>query len=393
MLVRLAHPKRRNIMAEKPPKPFEDNPIDVVWKTGRRIYVRTPYGSGLAKAMRRNGKWDKDQKAWWVGLAKKDAIIELLAEHADDLKTAQAEQAKREKALSANHLMDIPRSHRESQDIARKYEGFWDPERSQWAFTTHEQRWQASAAIEARRNINFGLKDIRRGYSRSNAIRFVQSLNLDQYPDWAKEITEIVEGAAKNIENGAGQDEEWTIDLGEEASSEGSRIRCRDGRIGVVTKVRGYTYDSDGGGQPWLDGVRCYTATLRPATEDEVRTWEEAWAKRTAHAIQERRREELEEELRARSTRGTGDEGDPSLEGDKVLERREYGASGTMVGHTWWIIGDDVIWWVEKRPVYGDNDDRAYPLEGGKGGWWVPWTDETEELLREIHQYTHTEEE
>src|SRR5205814_1924838 len=61
--------------------------IDSSLSTARRIYVRTKYGEPVVEALRALGaKWDAENKAWWVGAAKRARVEELLvaADKAED---------------------------------------------------------------------------------------------------------------------------------------------------------------------------------------------------------------------------------------------------------------------------------------------------------------------
>ncbi len=64
---------------------------------GRRIYVTATTGSPLDGALRELGaKWDSQERALWVGTAKRARVEELLAAPAEELAAAASRHARRE---------------------------------------------------------------------------------------------------------------------------------------------------------------------------------------------------------------------------------------------------------------------------------------------------------
>ncbi len=62
------------------PRPIRGADVDTAWKTARRVYVRSEWGSGLSHRLRSLGaRWDAEVKALWVGARKLGEVEALLA--------------------------------------------------------------------------------------------------------------------------------------------------------------------------------------------------------------------------------------------------------------------------------------------------------------------------
>ncbi len=120
-------------------------PTDRAWVTGRRIYVRSRYGSRLAEQVRDLGAtWDRDERCLWVGTGKRDQVVALLAEQAERVEAVVARKA-------AAHWVTIPFEAEDIRARAKKLGALWDRDRKQWGLPTEDAADEIAAAVETRR--------------------------------------------------------------------------------------------------------------------------------------------------------------------------------------------------------------------------------------------------
>lgn len=129
----------------------------LVWKDGRRIYIRSTYGSPLGDALYKAGaSWDADKKARYVGTAKWAARIrDIVAEHAEQ-ETAKA-QARDGAASRVREI--IGRGHRialqpwetKSREDVKNAGGVWHPGSEAWYLPDAKTHARVAAQVEERR--------------------------------------------------------------------------------------------------------------------------------------------------------------------------------------------------------------------------------------------------
>lgn len=117
---------------------------DRAWKAGRRIYVRAGYKSQLSDALYGIGaKWDRDERALWVGSGKLEQVVPLVL--------AQAERAAEVVATKElGYWVKIPFDAEPVREAAKKLGARWDRDRKEWAMPSQDALDKVTALISQR---------------------------------------------------------------------------------------------------------------------------------------------------------------------------------------------------------------------------------------------------
>lgn len=100
---------------------------DRAWRMGRRIYVRAGYQTALHDGMRSIGAtWDADRKAWWVGIAKRDAVVALVL-------AQQQLRTDYEQRREAGVEVRIPYDAGDVRSAAKAAGALWVADRKVWS--------------------------------------------------------------------------------------------------------------------------------------------------------------------------------------------------------------------------------------------------------------------
>lgn len=121
----------------------EDIPLERAWKVGRRIYVRCGYKSQLNDEIRAlGGKWDREERALWVGSGKADQVITAV-------RAAEERGAKVEEIKAAGYEIAIPYARADVREFAKGLGAIWQAASKTWALPTADALGKVQAALAA----------------------------------------------------------------------------------------------------------------------------------------------------------------------------------------------------------------------------------------------------
>lgn len=278
----------------------------VVDKRGTRLYVTgTRYGDPTVDRLRQLGAhWDKDAKAWWIGVGKKADLERLVADVNQHKTAGQAEAVRRKDEGLA---VKIPYEDTATREQAKQLGARWDAVNKQWLLPN------ADAKAKIDRLLADAATKRQEAASRARA-----------------EADKRESDARKAKIPAGGRMFSKTTDLRGQGYGVGNAIKDRDGKLWIVTDVERPQRFEDGlsMGMGRDDGYE-HTAYARPATPEE--------AKKISFAD---RRAVLDKELRILSV-GPDDERDreahnqriaAALKAKKELDEEEFGGLPPLSG-------------------------------------------------------------
>lgn len=143
-----------------------------------------------------------------------------------------------------------------------------------------------------------------------------------------------------------------------------SRYVCEDGMSFGVGAESGYIY----------------THYARPATDEEAAPLLEREAEKKARAECRQQLQQVERQIVENGEKPDASEGLLNPEGE------HYGGEPNIYGGgSWFVVGDEHIWYVRNNGMDGDDWSLNNVATGGAGaiGWRVPYSEEMAETIRQ----------
>lgn len=369
-------------MAER--KSIENLPLDTIWQTGRRVYLRCGYRSAAHEQIKALGAhWDNDTKAWWIGSGQRDQVVEI----------ARALIGRREavaEVKDAGHLISIPFEATDIRQHAKTLGAVWIPDRKLWALPTAEALAQVQPLVDELRSAAEAAQAAARAVERAEEKAAMeaaqQSTAEDRKTTFAERAASLAAKAGRTITSPDQVQVNW------ESPGHRSQVAARfqpgdvkrrkDGSRVLLVDVNLWFFDpdmDDDGGAPWQEkawniSARCVNVEPTPTEAAEIA----AEAQRDADKL---RLDEIQ-----RLIERTGERPDPTDGQILIRGQRMFNTGDIYGGGSWFEITAQHIWFVQNNGADGDAWDVNNVRTGGAGaiGWRIPVDPHLADELRAI---------
>jgi hypothetical protein len=302
----------------KPEPLAADVPLAKAWRCAARIYVRCGERSKLGEHMNGLGaRWDRDAKAVWVDARYVDTAVKAIRDAAEREAFAVAVKAQ-------DHWLEIPYDAEHVRDAAKKAGALFDGPTKRWAFPTED----ALRRVEEARDVWITETE---EAGRLEGVAAEEARQARFVEQAARRRVSVLDASGRNATGETVEHREVTTQFLNRAGAEraarpeGSVLRLRDGRRGLVVGVKvWFTNDEDASSVCW-----------HPETHDEAH-WDFSYQVAVVEDTAEEKAADAEQAAQQAD----------ALAIHAVLDRA-HELTGATAGDRWSKLPDDVVGQVE----------------------------------------------
>lgn len=242
------------LLASLKPEPLADGvPLAKAWRCAGRVYVRCGERSKLGEHMRGLGsRWDRDAKAVWVDARYVDTVVKAVRDAAEREAFAVAVKVQ-------GHWLEIPYDAEHVRELAKKAGALFDGTTKRWAFPAEE----ALRRVEEMRDVWITETE---EADRQAGVAAEQARQARLVEQAARRRASVLDASGRTATGETVEHREVTTEFMNRAGAEraarpeGSVLRLKDGRRGVVVGVKTW----------FTNGEDASSVCWHPETHDEA---------------------------------------------------------------------------------------------------------------------------